>query len=111
MKSVTVKADPMISLSAADRKTLHDTLLGLMGLQGTVRATQLFFQIEGSTALPTDDQKRLLKWSQDGLSTQIGRLNRIVDKDLPKLNRSLDDAGIRWTPGRPIVLPRVTTVS
>jgi photosystem II stability/assembly factor-like uncharacterized protein len=68
------------------------------------QARQLYFSIEGSTAVPTDDQKRLTRWCHEALSEQTAQLNRIVGQELPELRRKLDELGIRWTPGRPIAV-------
>jgi photosystem II stability/assembly factor-like uncharacterized protein len=67
----------------------------------------LYNQIEGSTAAPTDDQRRLTRRSHERLATQIEELNRILSEDLPRLNQKLDEAGVPWTPGRTLTLPQM----
>ena len=65
----------------------------------------LYANVESSTALPTADQQRLTRHSQEKLTEQIGALERLVLQNLPALERQLDAAGVPWTPGRTIALP------
>jgi hypothetical protein len=65
----------------------------------------LYFAIEASTTLPTDDQRRLTRRAHERLTEQVGKLNKLTSEDLVELNKKLDAAGVPWTPGRTIVLP------
>jgi hypothetical protein len=65
----------------------------------------LYAYIEGSTALPTRDQERLIKESTGKLNDLVSRLRRLVGETLPSLYRRLDEQGVPWTPGRSISLP------
>jgi photosystem II stability/assembly factor-like uncharacterized protein len=172
-KTVQVKADPLIPLAGADRKSWHDALVALAEMLATARTglaaaeevaervksiqralelrpdapaslgdsarsigeegasllkllrgeagrsaaeqagplplvsqlTELYGNIEASTALPTEDQQRLTQESRAKLSGAVEKLNRLLTEALPRLGRELDAAGIRWTPGRPIPVP------
>jgi photosystem II stability/assembly factor-like uncharacterized protein len=63
---------------------------------------QLYSAIGASTALPTAEQTRLTERSRDLLAVQVDAVNTLLDGDMARLRRRLDDAGIPWTPGRPI---------
>jgi hypothetical protein len=76
------------------------TLPGAPPLAARVR--QLYVAIEGATALPTTEQRQLTQLSHEQLMEQIDRVNDVTDKKLPTLERHLDDAGVAWTPGRPV---------
>jgi hypothetical protein len=67
--------------------------------------TQLLSAVDSSTALPTDDQRRLTRRSHERLSEQVEKLNKLLREDVVALNKKLDAAGVPWTPGRTIVLP------
>jgi len=69
---------------------------------------QLYFSIEGSTGLPTDDQMRLSGYCYEQLNGLIIMLDHLVNELLPSLNTELTRLGIPWTPGRPIQLPKLS---
>jgi photosystem II stability/assembly factor-like uncharacterized protein len=79
---------------------------GPPGLAAQVR--QVYSAIEASTGLPTADQRRLAHESHRRLVAVAERLNRLSGETLPALYRELETAGVRWSPGRPIVVPAVT---
>jgi hypothetical protein len=74
------------------------TLPGAPPLADRVR--QLYSAIEAATALPTTEQRQLTRLSEEQLSEQVALVNRLVESTLPALERQLDEAGVRWTPGR-----------
>jgi hypothetical protein len=76
------------------------TLPGAPPLAARVR--QLYVAIEAATSLPTTEQRRLTQLSHEQLIEQIANVNRLADSKLPALERQLDEAGVPWTPGRPI---------
>jgi photosystem II stability/assembly factor-like uncharacterized protein len=69
------------------------------------RVRQLYSEIEASTGVPTADQRRLTREAHDQLTAVVGRLNHVITDSLPSLNKALDGAGARWTPGRPLPVP------
>jgi photosystem II stability/assembly factor-like uncharacterized protein len=69
------------------------------------RIPQLYSAIEGSTGLPTADQRRLIAESHAQLKAVVARLNRVSGELLPALNKTLDAQGVRWTPGRILPAP------
>ena len=71
---------------------------------------RLYVRVEATTALPTADQRRLTRRSHERLGQQIGRIEGLVIRKLPALERQLDAAGIRWTPGRHISLPSTSSL-
>jgi hypothetical protein len=73
---------------------------GVLPLAQLIR--QLHLSIEGSTALPTADQRRLTARCRERLDEQLENLNRLTHEDLPALNEELSRLGISWTPGRAI---------
>ncbi len=66
------------------------------------RVRQLYGAIEASTALPTTEQRQLTRLSHEKLMEQIERVNQLKARKLPALEKQLDEAGVPWTPGRPI---------
>ncbi len=70
------------------------------------QVAQLHSQVEASTALPTEEQRRLTAESQDIMKQQIERLNEL-SRALAALNEKLDAADVPWTAGRPLALPRL----
>jgi len=64
----------------------------------------LYGEVEASTALPTEEQKRLTVQSQALLKRQIERLNLLTGA-VNVLNQELDSAGVPWTIGRPLSYP------
>jgi hypothetical protein len=76
------------------------TLPGAPPLAARVR--QLYVAIEAATALPTTEQRQLTRLSHEQLIEQIAIVNRLAGSKLPVLERQLDEAGVQWTPGRPI---------
>jgi photosystem II stability/assembly factor-like uncharacterized protein len=78
------------------------TLPGAPPLANRVR--QLYSAIEAATALPTADQRRLTRLSQEELGELISRVNQLTGTRLPAFEQQLDEAGVPWTPGRPISL-------
>jgi len=55
-----------------------------------------------ATAMPTEQEREALDAVPAALEAEVGRLNALVTERLPAFFRALDDAGVPWTPGRPI---------
>jgi photosystem II stability/assembly factor-like uncharacterized protein len=51
---------------------------------------------------PTSSHKRSYEIAEEEFTAALEELKPLVEKDIPKLNRQLEAAGARWTPGRPI---------
>lgn len=51
---------------------------------------------------PTSSHKRSYEIAEEEFTEALAKLKPLVDKELPKLNKELEKAGARWTPGRPI---------
>ena len=73
------------------------------------RVRQLYFAVEAATSLPTVEQRQLTRRSHEELGAQIASVDRLVSNKLPALEQQLDGAGVRWTPGRPIRLPSMSS--
>ncbi len=58
--------------------------------------------VHRATAMPTEQEREALEAVPAALDREVGRLNAIVTDRLPAFFRALDDAGVPWTPGRPI---------
>jgi len=69
----------------------------------TVR--QLLSQAAGvsrANAMPTQQERDALTLAPSRLDPEIARLNALVTERIPALFRAMDEAGVPWTPGRPI---------
>jgi len=67
----------------------------------------LFFAIDGPNAAPTPAQKEYLRELREEFDQKIGRVNRFLGEDIPKLNETLRRfAAPTVLAGRPIELPR-----
>jgi len=51
---------------------------------------------------PTTSHKRSYEIAEEEFVEVLERLKPLVETDIPALNKALEDAGARWTPGRPI---------
>ncbi|MCR9202543.1 MAG: hypothetical protein NXI04_28210 [Planctomycetaceae bacterium] len=51
---------------------------------------------------PTSSHKRSYEIAEQEFEAALELLKPIAQKDVPRLNRELEKAGARWTPGRPI---------
>lgn len=51
---------------------------------------------------PTSSHKRSYQIAEEEFEEALAELKPLVEKELPKLNKALEKAGARWTPGRPI---------
>lgn len=56
----------------------------------------------GTDMAPTSSHKRSYEIAEEEFTEALTKLKPLVGKELPKLNRELEKAGARWTPGRPI---------
>jgi hypothetical protein len=59
-------------------------------------------EIGGVTSLPTEYQRDTLAMAATELDAQLERLNQLVTSRVPAFNKSLDDAKVPWSIGRPI---------
>jgi hypothetical protein len=55
-----------------------------------------------ANAMPTRQEKDALALAPARLDPEVARLNALVAERMPALLRALDEAGVPWTPGRPI---------
>ncbi len=51
-------------------------------------------------ARPTTTQREQYQLASEEFAVQLGKLRTLMDTDLRKLEKNLDDAGVPWTPGR-----------
>jgi photosystem II stability/assembly factor-like uncharacterized protein len=68
-------------------------------------ASQLARSISGFTGLPTPSQTRSIGWAHDDLVANIGKLNRLLQKEIPELYASLRSRNVWPSPVRAIPLP------
>jgi len=61
---------------------------------------QLYSAMGASTALPTAEQTLLTERSRELLDAQVDDITRVLDVDVPQLQRQLAEADIPWTLGR-----------
>lgn len=98
-------------------ETLRETVKGLrrdldtlrQKFQQAGRDTRVANAIDGSTSRPTADQLWQIDRLWERIPELIGRLNEIIEVRLPELNRTLDERGIRPSPGDPVELPKRPT--
>ncbi len=55
-----------------------------------------------ANAMPTQQEKDALALAPSRLDPEVARLNALVAERMPALFKALDEAGVPWTPGRPI---------
>ncbi|MHB1194160.1 MAG: VPS10 domain-containing protein [Longimicrobiales bacterium] len=55
-----------------------------------------------ANAMPTQQETDALALAPTRLDPEVARLNALVAERMPALLRALDEAGVPWTPGRPI---------
>ena len=72
------------------------------------RIRETYRSAEASTARPTDDQLRITDETGNRLKEETATLGGLVNTSIPAFNRKLDEAGVRWTPGRSPVAPATT---
>jgi hypothetical protein len=92
--------DAILKTMEGEESGMGATLPGAPPLADLVR--QLYVAIEAATALPTTEQRQLTRRSHEKLTEQITAVNRLTGSKLPALEKQLDEAGVSWTPGRPI---------
>lgn len=56
----------------------------------------------GTDMAPTTSHKRSYEIAEEEFTEALAKLKPLVEKEIPKLNKALEKAGARWTPGRPI---------
>jgi hypothetical protein len=62
---------------------------------------QLSFAIDGYTAVPTPQQQARIDELSRELKTAVDQLNKVIDEDVPALNKQMVDSGIfLLNPGR-----------
>ncbi len=77
-------------------KLMGDPRLGWMGMRFSVRGRLRMVgrDIERYTGAPTENQVKLIKKDSDELKTLIGRINKIIEEDIPKLNELMNKSNI-----------------
>lgn len=55
-----------------------------------------------ANTMPTEQEMQALGMVPDRLDAEVTRLNALVTERMPAFFRALDEAGVPWTPGRPI---------
>lgn len=71
-----------------------------VGLSDRVR--NMMFGALGSLEGPTGTHRRQYEIVHEQFEAAVADLRTLVDKDLPRLYKELDEAGVPWTPGRTI---------
>jgi hypothetical protein len=104
--SITERVDSVEKESADIRKILlGDRSLGWRGMAYSVRGRTFMLSrsIGGFTGAPSERQLLQLERVSTELSDLIRRINRIIEKDIPELNRLLNEGNIpRLFVGEPI---------
>ncbi len=62
----------------------------------------VYAYVVGSTAPPTQDQRRMTRQGAERLQELVSELTRLSQEALPALHRKLDQHRVPWTPGRPL---------
>jgi photosystem II stability/assembly factor-like uncharacterized protein len=90
--------------------TLSDSTQELQGeiSQVSRRVRQSYSSVHASNALPTADQSRIAQESYDTLSEQLASLQTLIEYDLPALQTRLEETGIPWSLGRPLIMPNLS---
>jgi hypothetical protein len=52
--------------------------------------------------MPTEQEMQALDSVPSRLDAEVARLNAMVGERMPAFFRAMDEAGVPWTPGRPI---------
>ena len=60
--------------------------------------SMVYAYVEGSTAPPTEDQKRWKRRGSERLNEIVDQLTRLSTEALPALYQKLDRHGVAWTP-------------
>jgi hypothetical protein len=104
--SISDRVDKVEKESADVRKTLlGDRSLGWRGMAYSVRGRtfMLFRSISGFTGAPSERQILQYDRVSEELSGLVQRINAIIEKDIPELNRILNESNIpRLFVGEPI---------
>ncbi|MFQ5536152.1 MAG: glycosyl hydrolase [Gemmatimonadota bacterium] len=73
--------------------------------EGPATVRQLLTRAAGmhrATAMPTAQEREALEAAPGALDEQVARLNALVTERVPAFFHALDEAGVPWSPGRPI---------
>ncbi len=73
----------------------EDSMPGL-----TSRLRGAMFGAMGSTTGPTGTHRRQYEIAKEEFESVYAELRKLVQRDIPRLMKKLDDAGAPWTPGR-----------
>lgn len=68
----------------------------------TSRIRTMMMGAMNSTEGPTGTHRRQYEIAKEQFEAVVGDLETLIEKDLPELNKVLDEAGAPWTPGRGI---------
>jgi photosystem II stability/assembly factor-like uncharacterized protein len=58
--------------------------------------------VHRATTLPTEQEREALASAETALAAQTARLDALLQEELPTFFRALDEAGVPWSPGRPL---------
>jgi photosystem II stability/assembly factor-like uncharacterized protein len=109
--------DSLTTQADAIDKEVDDILLKVRGRQGPEandvddkkfqpsvqeRVNQVAGEIGDVTSPATQIQRETLDLAMKDLDREAGRLNALLTRRVPALNRSLDQAGVPWTMGRTV---------
>jgi hypothetical protein len=68
--------------------------------------SSLYSSLDGYTAAPTPSEIRQMEMVAADIKTVIGRVNNLVEKTIPNLNKQFKDASVPWVnPGEKIAVP------
>jgi photosystem II stability/assembly factor-like uncharacterized protein len=71
------------------------------------RVTTISSQQSRTLAPPTGTQRRQHAVASELFATELGKLREVVEVELPAVERSAEEAGAPWTPGRLPAAPRL----
>lgn len=112
---VTVGIDPAIRAKARELELAMEDIMEMFtgdrlrpslqepGYPGILSRISTTVRGHWSTDMaPTTSHKRSYEIAEEEFTEALAKLKPLVEKEIPKLNKALEKAGARWTPGRPI---------
>ena len=70
------------------------------GIQSSAR--RLAANIDGYTAAPSASDMEAIAALEERLGAVVGQLDELLERELPAFGHALDEAGVPWSPGRPL---------
>jgi hypothetical protein len=89
-----LRGDPESEGASDDKKTEEPSI--------QERVNDVAEQIGNVTSQPTELQRSTLALATSDLQREVGRINALMQRQIPALNAGLDAAKIPWTIGRPV---------